>query len=76
MTMSFKHIDVLPNDCMEIIQFYVVESSCDDMEKEVKESIGFMTEFVKSQFYKMRNNAKAQDNLLEILFELTSLEDF
>jgi hypothetical protein len=48
--MSTNLIDVLPEDCMEIIQMYVIESSCDDIEKALKDIIDLLLKIAKEQY--------------------------
>jgi hypothetical protein len=48
--MSVNLIDVLLGDCMEIIQLYVLKSSCDDVEKALKDIIVLLLKITKAQY--------------------------
>ena len=57
-------LDLLPNDCMEIIQLNVLESSCDDIESEFKEIVEFLIEIVKQQFCVLKKIRRRRTNFL------------
>jgi hypothetical protein len=67
-----NYLDILPSDCMDKIQLYVLNLSTDDIDTSIKDLIKILNNYIKVH-YIFLVNSQTSENKLKVASELIAL---